>query len=90
MQTRVSVAQSVSGALLYDNVTIKIADAALSDFAFFKSEGSLAGVSSASRGMAESGPSRHKSAVHPVSFASSLASRDWTAPDEKLLRKRSG
>ena len=69
-------------------MTIKIAEAALEDFdAFFKSEGSLSGVSSGSRGMAESGPSRHKSAVFPASFPSSLASRDWTAPDEKFLRE---
>ena len=72
---------------MYDNVKVKVAESADQDFrAFLKQDSALKAQSAGSKGVAEEGPSRHKSAMQPVTFASSLASRDWTSPDENYLR----
>lgn len=76
------------GALLYDNVTIKVVDAACADFKmFFDQQDAIHVAGSNPKGMAEAGPSRHKASLNPVTFASSLSSRDWTSADEFFLRE---
>ena len=75
------------GAFLYDELIVKVPAAVLSDFAEFYKQSSELTVSGRSKGMAETGPGRHKSTTLPVTFASCLTSRDWTDPDEWFLRE---
>ena len=72
---------------MYDDLIVKVPAAVLSDFSEFYKQTSELSISGKSKGMAETGPGRHKSTTLPVTFASSLTSRDWTAADEWYLRE---
>lgn len=72
---------------MYDGLNVKVRAAVLSEFHEFYKQTSELSVLGRSKGMAETGPSRHKSTTLPVTFASSLTSRDWTAADEWFLRE---